>query len=279
MVNVMGTTEMLDAFIRVNFRPEHLVLASSRAVYGEGEWTAAGVRFYPPMRSHNGLAQGMWDPRSLDGVPGSFLPSDAAVTKVAPSSVYAATKLAQEHICKAWCAAMGVPLTILRFQNVYGAGQSLTNPYTGVLTLFARLALTGEVIPVYEDGNITRDFVNVEDTVAALVAALSHRPDEVRTLDIGSGVPTTIHEVASLLASLAGAPPPAVTGEFRDGDIRAACCSPERARDEIGFVASRGLRDGLEGLLSWVQRHTAEEAPDTSHANHGHKAGRGSAAL
>ena len=251
-MNVVGTTELLDALSRVGHVPEHLVLSSSRAVYGEGEWEADGERYYPPVRSHRQLTDGQWDPRAPSGAVGRPRPSVAGVTRPEPTSVYGATKLAQEHVLRAWGAATGCPVSILRFQNVYGAGQSLTNPYTGVLSLFARLALAGETLAVYEDGEIVRDFVYVSDVVSALVAALGAPPAELRTLDIGSGSSTTIGAVARAVAAIAGAPPPKVTGQFRDGDVRAAWCQIDAARADLGYNPTWSLERGLDVLMEWV---------------------------
>ena len=168
-VNVVGTTQLLDAMARSGHIPDHVVLSSSRAVYGEGEWESDGHRFYPPQRTHADLEAKEWDPRSPSGGVAHALPSVAGATRTEPINVYGATKLAQEHILKAWGGALGSSVSILRFQNVYGVGQSLTNPYTGVLSLFAQMALRGEALPVYEDGSIIRDFVYVDDVVDALV--------------------------------------------------------------------------------------------------------------
>ena len=173
-VNVVGTTQLLDAMARCGHIPDHVVLSSSRAVYGEGEWEADGHRFFPEPRTHADLQAGAWDPRSPSGAPARALASVAGATRTEPINVYGATKLAQEHILKAWGAALGSSVSILRFQNVYGVGQSLTNPYTGVLSLFAQMALRGEPLPVYEDGSIIRDFVYVDDVVDALWARSSN---------------------------------------------------------------------------------------------------------
>jgi dTDP-L-rhamnose 4-epimerase len=167
--------------------------------------------------------------------------------------VYAATKLAQEHICSAWTSAMAAKLTILRFQNVYGVGQSLTNGYTGVLTLFARRAVAGKVIPLFEDGKIIRDFVYVDDVVDSLAASIERPPDVMRRLDIGSGRASTLADVAAILAEAAGGPPPKVTGEFRDGDVRAASCDIAAAARELGYTPQWSLSDGLAALVDWAR--------------------------
>ena len=252
-VNVVGTTQLLDALARSGHIPGHVVLSSSRAVYGEGEWEADGHRFYPAPRTHADLEASAWDPPSTSGGTARSLASVAGDTRAEPINVYGATKLAQEHILKAWGSALGSSVSILRFQNVYGVGQSLTNPYTGVLSLFAQMALRAETLPVYEDGLIIRDFVYVDDVVDALWATLTSPPATTRLLDVGSGSSTTILDVASILADRAGAPDPVVTGAFRDGDVRAASCDIEAARQELGYAPQWSLAEGLEALIDWVR--------------------------
>jgi dTDP-L-rhamnose 4-epimerase len=252
-VNVVGTTQMLDTFFASSQRPAHIVLASSRAVYGEGAWIGPdGVVRYPPPRRHDQLAAGKWDPRGPGGEILRPVASRAGVTEVHPTNVYAATKLAQEHICRAWCAATGTALSVLRLQNVYGPGQSLTNPYTGVLAFFARVSAAGAPIDVYEDGEIVRDFVFVDDVVSALSGCVARPPAVERLLDIGSGAPTTIRNVADTVTRQTGGPPPVVSGTFRDGDVRAAMCDGQDAAADLGYEPIWSLEKGIEALLGWV---------------------------
>jgi len=253
-VNVVGTTQMLDALRRTNTIPDHLLVPGSRSVYGEGRWMGDdGVAFSPGRRTHDDLAAGRWDPPCPSSATATPLPSQAGLTPPAPTNIYAATKLAQEHICGAWAAAMGTKLSVLRLQNVYGQGQSLTNPYSGVLALFARQAIDGEVIDVYEDGEIVRDFVHVDDVVDAFVSAVKQPPAAARTVDIGSGQAATIARAAALMAELAGAPAPVVSGRFRDGDVRAASCTLVEAERELAYRPARTLEQGLGELLAWVR--------------------------
>jgi len=248
-VNVVGTTEMLDAFTRAGQVPAHIILSSSRAVYGEGQWVAPdGTPFSPGQRSHEQLERGEWD---FGGA--TSLPNRALVTPPAPTSVYGATKLAQEHILSAWTAALGNRLTILRLQNVYGPGQSLINAYTGIVSLFSQLAEAGQSIPIYEDGNITRDFVFIEDVADAFVAAL--QTDEVqgpRLFDVGSGVATTVLELGGELARYYSAPAPHITGQYRDGDVRHAACDIERTVRELPWAPQWSLERGLIALQAWI---------------------------
>ena len=260
MVNVVGTTQLLDALVRARHVPAHLVLTSSRAVYGEGEWQADGDCFYPGTRTHAELEAGRWEPRSPWGTVGHPVPSVAGKTRTEPTSVYGATKLAQEHIVKTWSAAFGSSLSILRLQNVYGVGQSLTNPYTGILSLFAQMAVRHEQLPVYEDGAILRDFVYIDDVIDTLVKTVSSPPEEIRLLDVGSGKSKTLLEVATLLAERSGAPEPKITGQFRDGDVRAASCDISPAREELGYEPRWDLALGLDSLLEWVGEELRSEA-------------------
>ncbi|MGE2721068.1 NAD-dependent epimerase/dehydratase family protein [Mycolicibacterium celeriflavum] len=249
-VNVVGTAQLLDALSRSALVPDQLVLASSRAVYGEGAWRCGDEIFYPPPRSHAQLLAGKWDPEGPTGAPVLPVASCAGRTEARPTNIYAATKLAQEHIMSAWTAAHDTDLSVLRLQNVYGPGQSLTNSYTGIVALFARLAREKRQIEVYEDGQIMRDFVFIADVVEALFAAVQ-RPGS-RRVDIGSGIPTTIHELARQIAAICESPEPIVVAKFRDGDVRAASCTTELAQNELDWCPKWTLEDGLHALLEWI---------------------------
>jgi dTDP-L-rhamnose 4-epimerase len=248
-VNVVGTTAMLDALGRAGVAPRQFLLSSSRAVYGEGEWVREdGTRFLPGQRSHAQFERQEWD------FPGARpIPSIASRTWPAPTSVYGATKLAQEHILSAWTGAHGSKLTILRFQNVYGPGQSLSNPYTGIVSLFSQLARRGEAIPVYEDGRITRDFVYIDDIAGAVRAALvSPPPGDVTRFDVGSGVGTTILELATHIAAYYSAPLPRISGAFRDGDVRHAECSIDDTLEALDWQPAWSVERGVAVLQEWI---------------------------
>ncbi|WP_295123065.1 NAD(P)-dependent oxidoreductase [uncultured Leifsonia sp.] len=249
-VNVTGTTRMLDAFSRAGFVPARILLSSSRAVYGEGRWQRAdGAVFSPGQRSHAQLEAGDWD---FDGA--RPLASAADATPPAPTSVYGATKLAQENILTAWARAKGAEPVVLRLQNVYGPGQSLINSYTGIVSLFSQLAEAGRSIPVYEDGAITRDFVLIDDVVSAFEAAV-FAPSAVvdgATFDIGSGTPTTVLELASAIAAYHGAPGPHITGQFRDGDVRSASCDISATVVRLGWRPQHTLVSGIAMLQEWM---------------------------
>ena len=253
--NVVGTTAMLDAFVRHDALPQHVVLTSSRAVYGEGPWQAAdGSVFEPAPRSHAQLEAARWAHADAGGRPATPMAADAATTHPNPSSVYGSTKLAQELVLRNWSASFSVPLSVFRLQNVYGPGQSPHNPYTGIITLFHRLASRGETLDVYEDGEINRDFVYIDDVVAALVAGIERPPATQRILDVGNGVRTTILEAARLIAAHHGAPEPQISGKFRDGDVRSAWADVTRTRDELGWEPTWTFEDGSAAVSDWLKR-------------------------
>jgi dTDP-L-rhamnose 4-epimerase len=167
--------------------------------------------------------------------------------------VYAATKLAQEHLLSAWASARGCDLSVLRLQNVYGPGQSLTNPYTGIVSMFAQLGLRGQPIDLYEDGRIVRDFVFIDDVVAALFAAVEKSPAGHVTVDIGCGGPVTLSELATMIAEETGSPMPQVSGRFRLGDVRAASADVTAAGGVLGWSPSIDVRSGVRRLLRWIE--------------------------
>ena len=257
LVNVVGTTRLTDALFALDFVPDHIVLTSSRAVYGEGRWLDDdGNNFYPAPRSHKQLESAQWNPLDANQREGKPRGHEASTTEPRPTNNYATTKLAQEQILQAWRAAVNSKLTVLRLQNVYGVGQSVANSYTGVLTFFANQALQKRAINVYEDGEIIRDFVNVQDVARAIAASLEHPPTTDRTVDLGSGRAMTLIEAATALAGAAGAPPPFVSGSFRDGDVRSAWADIRPAQLQIGYDPQISFDEGADQLLRWVAKET-----------------------
>ncbi|TAM15664.1 MAG: NAD(P)-dependent oxidoreductase [Rhodanobacter sp.] len=246
-VNVVGTTRMLDALAARSITPARVVLASSRAVYGEGAWIdAQGEISYPGQRSATMLDAQHWD------FPGRrALPFRADLTQPRPTSVYGATKLAQEHILNAWALSFGSSVNIVRLQNVYGPGQSLSNPYTGIVSLFARLAKAKKSIPVYEDGAMLRDFVFISDVARAIVSAATTSVDSVLA-DIGTGVSLSIADIAQITAGIYDAPPPHVTGQYRNGDVRHAACNVDIAASQLNWTPTVSATEGIQRLCAWI---------------------------
>lgn len=255
-VNVMGTAHLITA-IRAHAPSDcRIILAGSRSVYGEGACVDAAARPVAAMeRRPDDLAAGAFAPRSRTGAILTPVPTNADCP-VAPASIYASTKLMQEYLLQQAFWGTGTRVGILRLQNVYGPGQSLNNPYTGVLSIFCRQIQEGRTLDIYEDGLITRDFVLVDDVVRAfaMMGNAGVMPQDI--LDIGSGQPATILEVAQKLLARLDAPADrlTITGAFRPGDIRHAVADISRAATLLGWAPEVTLDDGLASLAAW-SRH------------------------
>jgi dTDP-L-rhamnose 4-epimerase len=240
--NDLGTAALLAAMDRAGCG--RLVLASSMVVYGEGHYRGERGPAHPGPRRAEDLAHGMFDHLSPDGVPLEWTPigEDAPLS---PRSLYAASKVAQEHYAAAWVAATGGTATALRYHNVYGDDMPRDTPYSGVAAIFRSALEAGRAPQVFEDGLQARDFVHVGDVAAANVAALRQPLDGFVPLNVASGHPISIGEVAGILADARGGPPPVVTGRWRSGDVRHIVASPERARRVLGFAAAVDPHEGL----------------------------------
>ena len=244
--NDLGTAVLLARMARRAVG--RLVLASSMVVYGEGAYRCA---------EHGDVDPAPRRPADLDA--GRFEPpcptcgralSPGLVDETArldPRNGYAASKVAQEHLCATWARGTGGTATALRYHNVYGPGMPRDTPYAGVAAIFRSALARGEPPPVFEDGGQRRDFVHVSDVAAAGVAALE-RPRPAGTLagyNVGSGTPHTIGEMATALAAAAGGPAPVVTGRYRLGDVRHVTASSARAAQELGWSASVTFEAGM----------------------------------
>jgi len=257
-VNVQGTALLLDILANSPHSISNVVLASSRSVYGEGAYICnvcgpSGQRCFPPPRSLQQLARHEWSPRC----PGCRSELQATATreddKLSPASIYAATKLAQEDLVQVACQSMAIPHSILRFQNVFGEGQSLTNPYTGILSIFSTRIRLGLPLPIFEDGKESRDFIHVEDVARAILACVEAPSVEGATLNVGSGKPTSVMEVAKLLCRVMGSDiVPHVTGEYRVGDIRHNFANIEQIEQTHRIQPAVTLEAGIKRFCDWV---------------------------
>ncbi|MQY23193.1 NAD-dependent epimerase/dehydratase family protein [Nocardia macrotermitis] len=242
--NDLGTAVLLAAMAETGVR--RLVLASSMVVYGEGRYhTADGTPAVPAPRRRDDLDRGLFDhldPETGEPLRWSVIDED---NPLCPRSLYAASKVAQENYANAWTAVTGGTVTALRYHNVYGDGMPRDTPYSGVAAIFRSALEAGESPRVFEDGTQMRDFVHVRDIAAANLAAL-HRPlPGFVPLNIASGTPISIREVADLLARAHHGKPPTVTGQYRPGDVRHIVASPERASALLDFSATIAPADGL----------------------------------
>jgi dTDP-L-rhamnose 4-epimerase len=223
-----------------------LVLASSMVVYGDGRYVCPEHgTVTPAVRLPSDLEAGVFDCRCpLDGGPldWGLVGEDAPLR---PRSIYAASKLAQENYALAWSLATGGSVTALRYHNVYGDGMPRDTPYSGVAAMFRSSLEAGRPPQVYEDGRQTRDFVHVRDVASANVAAVGHELGGFQPLNVCSGRPSTIGQVADRLAEVHGGARPVVTGQFRPGDVRHVVADPRRAADLLDFRAAVSLEEGL----------------------------------
>ena len=251
--NEGGVAALLEGVAQCRRRPRKIVLASSRSVYGEGAYRdAAGRLRQPPPRTKQQLEAAQWELVGEDGAELTAIPTPETLG-FAPGSVYAATKAAQELLLASAGEALGVEAAILRFQNVYGEGQSLQNPYTGIISIFFNRARQGLGLPIYEDGRETRDFVHVDDVVAALLAAARRELPPGAVCNVGSGVATAVAGLAHGLLVAAGLEVEVeVTGQFRVGDIRHNFADIARARELLDFVPQVSLEAGLARFCAWA---------------------------
>lgn len=252
-VNVVGTAALIEILRAQPQPPERFILAATRAVYGEGAYRDAGGRvFVPHPRDAAAMQAGRFAVYDADGTALEPIPTDVTVPP-SPGSVYGSSKLMQEYLLaqtpSPWQSVM------LRLQNVYGPGQSLRNPYTGVLSIFSSQVMNGQTINVYEDGEIYRDFVFVDDVVAAFVAACHEEAMLGGTFNIGTGEPTSILDAAKLILTELGRSPDEVqiSGQFRAGDIRYAVADISRTLATGAWSPKVGHAEGIARLVEWAK--------------------------
>ena len=245
--NDLGTAVLLRQLAVGDFSGR-LVLASSMVVYGEGGYQCPEHgRVAAPARDPVNLALSRYAPRCphCDGDLTPLAVEESA--PLDPRNVYAATKVHQEHLCFAFARETGIPVTALRYHNVYGPRMPRDTPYAGVAAIFASALSAGEAPRVFEDGGQIRDFVHVRDVARANLVALTCADPQLGAFNVASGAPRTVGEMAQALADAAGpdAPRPVVTGEFRLGDVRHVFASPRRAQRVLGFAASEDFHEGM----------------------------------
>jgi dTDP-L-rhamnose 4-epimerase len=256
--NVQGTAALLQEIVDgKGLGVERVLLSSSRSVYGEGSYIRRGEadepRITPPSRTAAMLKERRWEPVCPEtGAELAAVPT-RETDRTAPSSIYAATKLMQEDLVRITCDSLGIGHAILRLQNVYGEGQSLKNPYTGLLSVFSTRIRRGLTLPIFEDGAESRDFVHVSDVARAFVAALETPRPVNSVINVGSGVASPVIDVARGLSRAFGAEPDVeVTGEYRLGDIRHNVADTSRLQALLGIRPAVSLEQGLCSFAKWV---------------------------
>jgi dTDP-L-rhamnose 4-epimerase len=263
-VNTLGTAKLLELLINEPNDIKKLIIASSNSTYGEGRYFCekCNNKVNPKLRSIEQLNKGDWElncPICSDKL--QSIPTDEEKTQEG-QSIYGLTKMDQEKMCLLIGETYGIDTTALRFFNVYGSRQSLSNPYTGVCAIFSTNLLSGNPPRIYEDGLQTRDFIHVSDTCQALILSLSHKSAKNEVFNVGTGIATSIKDVAEVLAQkINPSISPTIANNFRPGDIRHCFADISKIKNSLGFKPLISFRDGMKELIEWVksQKNNVED--------------------
>jgi len=254
-VNSQGTSILLDILANKKDKTvRRIVVASSRAIYGEGRYYSEKFGYvFPESRKASDMQKGFFDVR-IDGCDEVLtLCPTTEDSKIHPASVYGITKQVQEQLIMCVANAIGISAVSLRYQNVYGPGQSLKNPYTGILSIFSTLIKNNKRLNIFEDGKESRDFVYIEDVVQATVLAVTTEEAANNVYNVGSGVATSVLTVAhSLIKGYNVNVPVTITGNFRVGDIRHNFADISRIQNHLGFVPAYSFESGIKRFIKWV---------------------------
>jgi dTDP-L-rhamnose 4-epimerase len=259
-VNIGGTASLLERLVNVpGSGVARVVVASSRAIYGEGKYRCAGHgTVFPEGRTTQDMKAGIFEPRCPHcGTIADMLPTDETAV-LHPSSLYGLTKQVQEQMTLMYARTLGISGYALRYQNVYGPGQSLSNPYTGILAIFSSQARRNLPINIFEDGRESRDFVYIDDVVEATWRCIAREQQEVEAYNVGSGAATTVLELArEIVAFFGSSSETVVSGDFRSGDIRHNLADLTKVRQALGYEPQWRMKAGLAEFLRWA----GEEEP------------------
>lgn len=263
-VNTGGTANLLDLIVnrRDKLAIKKIVVASSMSCYGEGLYlNASGGVVQPELRADP--SPDRWEPLDPDsGEPLSPIPTPETA-RFSASAIYALTKAEQERMVMSVGRTYEIPVVGMRFFNIYGPRQSLSNPYTGVVAIFLSAIKNGKPPVIFEDGLQTRDFISVHDVVAALVGVMGSKKADYQVFNVGTGQPRTILSVAEVLAQLYGQEiAPAVTGKFRKGDVRHCYADISRLRQALDWEPKVAFEEGMKELIEWSRTATAIDSFD-----------------
>ena len=266
-INAIGAAVLLEEVVERRDAVRKLLVASSMSIYGEGQYRnpkTAEAGLAPGLRPEAQLAARQWELVGDDGT--ELEPEPTAETKpLRPTSIYAIGKRDHEEMTLAVGAAYGIPSVALRFFNVYGERQALSNPYTGVAAIFASRLLNGRAPLVFEDGLQTRDFIDVRDIARCCVLVLTRDGADGRTINVGTGRATTIREVANVIArGLDKEIDPEVVNQYRAGDIRHCYADTRLAEELLGFRAEIPFEVGMQDLLGWLETQEASDSVDAA---------------
>ena len=251
-VNQQATAALFEAIATKHRHIRRVILASSRSVYGEGAYRLDGQIYVPGSRDPKRLEAGFFEATGPQGQVLELIATPEGAVP-SPASVYAATKLANETLGRLMAEAYNLTVVALRFQNVYGERQSLRNPYTGILSIFSNRMRQGLPINIFEDGQESRDFVHVSDVVRAITTALDADLPPFTIANVGSGLATSVLEVAKLLRQLLGSSSELnISGNFRIGDIRHCYADLSHTRALLGFAPAVSMESGLRAFCNWV---------------------------
>jgi dTDP-L-rhamnose 4-epimerase len=263
-LNTMATARFLERVVAQPSMPARMVVASSMSIYGEGEYACAEHgRQAPGPRPEEQLLARSWEMACPEC--GAIMPpvGTSESKPLLPTSIYAITKRDHEEMALVTGAAYGIPTVALRFFNVYGPGQALSNPYTGVAAIFASRLLNCNPPIIFEDGEQSRDFTHVSDIVQGILLALESEPAAGHAINLGTGVRTTVAEVAHVLAAGMGLEiEPLRNDQYRAGDIRHCFADPTQARALLGFEARTGFVEGMNELVTWLADQEAVDSVD-----------------
>ncbi|UYA59608.1 UDP-glucose 4-epimerase [Pectobacterium sp. F1-1] len=255
-VNIKGSSIFLDILANTAHSVKKIVVASSRSIYGEGRYFSEGYGdVYPLERKDSDMANGDFEVKCpISGQEVTLLPTHED-SKIHPSSIYGITKQVQEQMFLVMGKSLGIPTVAFRYQNVYGAGQSLSNPYTGILSIFSTRIKNGNVINIFEDGLESRDFVYVDDVVDATILGLEKNEADYKVFNVGYGEPIDVLEVANALkVSYNANVDVVISGNYRLGDIRHNYADLTKIRTELGFEPKIPFRDGIAKFTAWVEK-------------------------
>lgn len=254
-VNVGGTALLLDLIANKSLPVKKIVVASSRAVYGEGKYQCAQHGFvYPSSRLSEDMKSGNFEVHCPLCAAAAEPAATDEETPLHPSSVYGVTKLTQEQLVLNVGRALGISAIAFRYQNVYGPGQSLSNPYTGILSIFSTRILNKSPINIFEDGKESRDFVYIDDVVSVTAHAVKYDRPLVDVFNVGSGISTDVLTIANSLQKLLEIEvSTSVSGQFRVGDIRHNYADLSRVKKFFGFESLISIEQGLTKFTSWVK--------------------------